>query len=154
MEKQRSLIDALNRQQANALLQFLNTKKYHWLTFGPHFRDLHLLFEDHAAAALEAVDEYAERALMIDGSPLADPRRTLAAATIRASEGELNVAQMVSESIDTHDRIISELHQDAETATKAGDIGTADLFTRVVQVQQKQRWFLKEILRKGTGLSQ
>jgi starvation-inducible DNA-binding protein len=154
MEKQKSVIDALNRQQGNALLQFLNTKKYHWLTFGPHFRDLHLLFEEHATAALEAVDEYAERALMIDGTPLADPRRTLSAATIRASEGELTVAQMVAEAIDTHDRIISELHQDADAATKAGDIGTADLFTRLVQVQQKQRWFLKEILRKGDGLAQ
>lgn len=31
---------------------------------------------------------------------------------------------------------------------RAGDIGTADIFTRLVQVHQKQRWFLKEIARK------
>ena len=31
---------------------------------------------------------------------------------------------------------------------KAGDIGTGDLFMRLVQVHQKQRWFLKEISRK------
>jgi starvation-inducible DNA-binding protein len=152
MEKQKSIVEALNRQQANALMQFLNTKKYHWLTFGPHFRDLHLLFEEHATAALEAVDEYAERALMIDGTPLADPRRVLAAATVRASEGQLDVARMIAEAIETHDRIISDLHQDAQAATNAGDIGTADLFTRLVQVQQKERWFLKEIQRKGSGL--
>ena len=151
MEKQRAVIDALNRQQANALVQFLNTKNYHWLTYGPHFRDLHLLFEEHATAALEAVDEYAERALMIEGGPLADPRRILAAATVRASEGELNVAQMVAESVETHDRIIAELHRDTEIAANAGDIGTADLFTRLVQAQQKERWFLKEILRKRDG---
>ena len=30
-------------------------------------------------------------------------------------------------------------------------IGTADLFTRLVQAQQKERWFLKEILRKRDG---
>jgi starvation-inducible DNA-binding protein len=40
------------------------------------------------------------------------------------------------------------MHDDADIATKAGDIGTADLFTRLVQVHQKQRWFLKEIARK------
>ncbi|WP_275575012.1 ferritin-like domain-containing protein [Neosynechococcus sphagnicola] len=44
--KATALITALNRQQANALVAFLNYKKYHWLTFGPLFRDLHLLFED------------------------------------------------------------------------------------------------------------
>jgi len=40
------------------------------------------------------------------------------------------------------------MHDDADIATKAGDIGTADLFTHLVQVHQKQRWFLKEIARK------
>ncbi|MGZ6125438.1 MAG: ferritin-like domain-containing protein [Myxococcales bacterium] len=40
------------------------------------------------------------------------------------------------------------MHDDAEVATKNGDIGTADLFTRLVQVHQKQRWFLKQLLRK------
>ena len=152
MEKNASVIDSLHRQQANALVQFLNTKKYHWLTFGPHFRDLHLLFEEHATASLEAVDEYAERALMIDGAPVADPQRTLASATVRPSEGQLTVRQMVDEAIATHELVIRDLHADAEKATKAGDIGTADLFTRLVQVQQKQRWFLKEIARKGSGL--
>jgi len=152
MEKHASVVESLQRQQANSLVQFLNTKKYHWLTFGPHFRDLHLLFEEHATAALEAVDEYAERALMIDAAPLADPQRTLAAATVRPSEGQLTVLQMVDEALAAHDKIIAELHQDAENASDAGDIGTADLYTRLVQVQQKQRWFLKEIRRKGSGL--
>jgi len=152
MEKQASVVQSLQRQQANSLVQFLNTKKYHWLTFGPHFRDLHLLFEEHATAALEAVDEYAERALMIDAAPVTDPQRALAAATVRPSEGQLTVRQMVEEAIATHERIIGELHQDAETAAKAGDIGTTDLYTRLVQVQQKERWFLKEISRKGSGL--
>jgi starvation-inducible DNA-binding protein len=44
--------------------------------------------------------------------------------------------------------VIKAMHDDADIATKAGDIGTADLFTRLVQVHQKQRWFLKEIARK------
>jgi starvation-inducible DNA-binding protein len=148
----KDVIAALQRQQANALAQFLNTKKYHWLTFGPHFRDLHLLFEEHANAALEAIDEYAERALMIDGAPVADAARYQSIASVAPSEGQLTVRQMVEESVRTHDRIVDELHKDTETASRAGDIGTADLFTRLVQVQQKERWFLREILRKGTGL--
>ncbi|HBE30474.1 MAG TPA: DNA starvation/stationary phase protection protein, partial [Cyanobacteria bacterium UBA11368] len=44
--QQTGLVTALNRQQANALIAYLNYKKYHWLTFGPLFRDLHLLFEE------------------------------------------------------------------------------------------------------------
>lgn len=142
------VVTALQREQASALVLFLNYKKYHWLTFGPHFRDLHLLFEEHGNAVLESVDELAERALMVDGAPLADPGRYLSASLVAPSEGELSVKDMIAEAGEAHDKVITALHADAEVAAKAGDIGTADLFTRLVQVHQKQRWFLKELARK------
>ncbi len=142
------VIAALQREQASALVLYLNYKKYHWLTFGPHFRDLHLLFGEHADQVLESVDELAERALMVDGKPLADPAQYLPATKVAPSVGELTVKQMVDEAIAAHDVVIKAMHDDADIATKAGDIGTADLFTRLVQVHQKQRWFLKEIARK------
>jgi starvation-inducible DNA-binding protein len=142
------VVAALHREQASALVLYLNYKKYHWLTFGPHFRDLHLLFEEHGGQVLESIDDLAERALMIDGKPLADPAQYLPASLVPPSEGERNVKQMVQEAIGAHDTLIKAMHDDAEVATKAGDIGTADLFTRLVQVHQKQRWFLKEIARK------
>ncbi|NJP10620.1 MAG: DNA starvation/stationary phase protection protein [Leptolyngbyaceae cyanobacterium RU_5_1] len=147
-----TLVKALNRQQANALVAFLNYKKYHWLTFGPSFRDFHLLFEEHGTAVFDTIDELAERSLMIDGSPIADPTEYLPTATVKPSAGKLSVQGMVEEAIATHERIISEMHDDAEEAANAGDIGTADLYTRLVQTHQKHRWFLKEILKKGDGL--
>jgi len=142
------VIAALQREQASALVLYLNYKKYHWLTFGPHFRDLHLLFEEHGDQVLESVDDLAERALMVDGKPLADPSQYLPASLVPPSQGEHAVKQMVDEAIAAHDIVIKAMHNDADIATKAGDIGTADLFTRLVQVHQKQRWFLKEIARK------
>jgi starvation-inducible DNA-binding protein len=147
MEKN-AVVAALHREQASALVLFLNYKKYHWLTFGPNFRDLHLLFEEHGAQVLASIDELAERALMIDGKPLADPAQYLRASLVGPSEGELSVKQMIEEGIAAHDQLIEAMHGDADVATRAGDIGTADLFTRLVPVHQKQRWFLKEIARK------
>lgn len=143
-----AVVATLNREQANALVLYLNYKKYHWTTYGPLFRDLHLLFEGHATAVHDMVDELAERALMLDGSPIADPGDYLGTATITPSSGELTPYEMVLEAIAAHDRVITEMHEDAETATKAGDIGTADLYTRLVQTHQKERWFLKEIAEK------
>src|SRR5258708_13274705 len=71
------IVAALQREQASALVLFLNYKKYHWLTYGPHFRDLHLLFEEHGTQVLESADELPERSLMIDGNPLPDPPQHL-----------------------------------------------------------------------------
>jgi starvation-inducible DNA-binding protein len=142
------VVAALQREQASALVLYLNYKKYHWLTFGPHFRDLHLLFEEHGTQVLESIDELAERALMIDGKPLADPAQYLPASLVPPSQGDRSVKQMVEEAISAHDKVIKQMHDDADAATRAGDIGTADLYTRLVQVHQKARWFLKEISRK------
>jgi len=151
--RQTELVKALNREQANTLVAYLNYKKYHWLTFGPLFRDLHLLFEDQGAEVFVMLDELAERSLMIDGTPVADPADYLTRATVTPSVGQLSVRQMVEEAIATHDQIIAEMHQDADVAATAGDIGTADLYTRLVQVHQKHRWFLKELLKSGDGLA-
>ncbi len=149
---QQTVVETLNRQQANALVAYLNYKKYHWLTFGPLFRDLHLLFEEQGAEVFAMIDELAERSLMLDGAPVADPAQYLPTATVTPSSGKLAVQAMIQEAIATHELIIQEMHEDAEVATQAGDIGTADLYTRLVQVHQKHRWFLKEISKKGDGL--
>lgn len=148
----KSVVATLNRQQSNALVAYLNYKKYHWSTFGPLFRDLHLLFEEQGAAVFAMIDELAERSLMLDGTPIADPGDYLPTATVQPSVGQLSTMSMVQEAITTHELIIAEMHQDTELASNAGDIGTADLYTRLVQVHQKHRWFLREILKKGDGL--
>lgn len=147
-----SVISGLHRQQANGMVLYQNIKKYHWNTYGPLFRDIHLLFDDQATAVIATVDDFAERALMIDGRPLSDPADYLKTATVKPSVGDLSLDAMIAEAVAAHDVVIGEMHADAEDATQAGDIGTADLYTRLVQDYQKQRWFLKELLKKNDGL--
>lgn len=148
-----AVVATLQRQQANALVAYLNYKKYHWLSYGPLFRDIHLLLDEQAAQTYATIDEFAERAIMIGGAPLGDPEDYLPAATVKASKGLLSMREMLAEARATLDGIIGEMHADAEVATKAGDIGTADLYTRLVQGHQKNRWFLDEILQKKDGLT-
>jgi len=90
---------------------------------------------------------------MVDGAPLADPADYLPTATVKPSKGSLSLDEMIAEARATLDVIIEEMHADAGVATEAGDIGTADMYTRLVQTHQKNRWFLNEILKKKDGLT-
>jgi starvation-inducible DNA-binding protein len=146
------IVATLHREQANALVAYLNYKKYHWLTYGPLFRDIHLMLDEQATQTYATIDEFAERAIMIGGVPIGDPDDYLGAATVKPSKGKLSMREMVKEAVDTLDVIVREMHTDTEVATAAGDIGTADLYTRTVQVHQKNRWFLNELLQKRDGL--
>ena len=148
-----AVVTTLQRQQANALVAYLNYKKYHWLSYGPLFRDIHLLLDEQATQTYASIDEFAERAIMVGGAPIGDPADYLPAATVKDSKGLLSMEKMLAEARASLDVIIDEMHADAETATDAGDIGTADLYTRLVQVHQKNRWFLDEILKKRDGLT-
>ena len=148
-----AVVTTLQRQQANALVAYLNYKKYHWLSYGPLFRDIHLLLDEQATQTYATIDEFAERAIMIGGAPVADPADYLPKASVKPSKGALSMERMLAEARSTLDVIVEEMHADAETATDAGDIGTADLYTRLVQVHQKNRWFLDEILKKRDGLT-
>jgi starvation-inducible DNA-binding protein len=142
----------LRRHQANAMLLYQNYKTYHWATFGPLFRDIHLLFDEHASAILEHVDEFAERAFMIDDRALLDPAKYISTSSVKPAPSTHSVQAMIRDLVASHDTVIEEMHRDAGAAAEAGDIGTADLYTRLVQVHQKQRWFLREILKKGDAL--
>ena len=64
------VVRALRQQVANAVLLYLNYKHYHWQTQGPHFRDLHKLFDEFADEVLESLDPLAERVRMIGQNPL------------------------------------------------------------------------------------
>ena len=148
-----AVVATLQRQQANALVAYLNYKKYHWLSYGPLFRDIHLMLDEQATLVYDTIDEFAERAIMVGGAPLGDPADYLPNASVKPSKGKLSLEEMIAEARASLDLVIAEMHDDAEVATKAGDIGTADLYTRLVQVHQKSRWFLNEILQKRDGLT-
>jgi starvation-inducible DNA-binding protein len=122
------VVEHLQRQVANALVLYLNYKHYHWQTYGPMFRDLHLLFDDFARPVLETIDEFAERVRMIGQDPIASPQEMLGTASIKEMRAAVRAA-------DEHD-----------------DPGTVDLFSKVVQIHEKHEWWLRDILERHDGL--
>ncbi len=147
-----ALLEALQVQVANATILYLNYKHYHWQTFGPLFRDLHLLFDELATAVLATLDEFAERIRMIGGDPIADPSAILKLATVKVAAAKGNMRQMVAEADANEITVIHEMRRAARLADNSDDLGTADLFTRIVQIHEKHEWFLRDILEEGDGL--
>ncbi len=61
---------ALAALTADVLALYVKTKNYHWHVTGPHFRTLHLLFDEQAAELIGMVDVLAERARKIGGASI------------------------------------------------------------------------------------
>ena len=58
------------RSVADAFALYLKTKNFHWHLSGTWFRDLHLLFDEHAEAIFSSIDVLAERVRKIGGTTI------------------------------------------------------------------------------------
>jgi len=147
------LVDALRRQVANSVVLYANFKQYHWRTQGPLFRDLHLMFDEFAEAVREGIDELAERVRMIGQDPPRDLIEMVDLATVKSAAAERSVRDMIAEADQNAKVVIKEMRAGARLADERDDPGTVDLFSRLVQVHEKQEWWLRDILHNNDGLS-
>src|SRR5688500_10561347 len=131
------VVEHLQRQVANALVLYLNYKHYHWQSYGPLFRDLHLLFDEFAAAVLATVDDFAERVRMIGQDPVSRPQEILNTASVKVAEHGQSMRQMIEEADANLLVVIKEMRAGARAAEEQDDPGTVDLFSRHVQIHEK-----------------
>lgn len=148
-----AVVKGLQQQVANAFILYLNYKHYHWQTFGPLFRDLHLLFDEFAAEVYETIDVLAERVRMIGQNPVSRIEEFQKTATIKSAADNRAMSEMIKEADINAIRVIKEMRQAIKTADEADDPGTADVLTGFVQIHEKHEWWLRDILEKRDGLT-
>jgi len=146
------VMTSLKTAQANSVVLYLNAKRYHWFTYGPLFRDLHLFWDEVAAAAQAEIDPLGERIRMLGGEPVSAPREIESYASITVAEGRKNPREMLEEALRNEERIIGEMRAAARQADDEGDPGSNDLFATLVQTHEKHAWFIREYLERGDGM--
>src|SRR5271155_3635900 len=55
---------------ADVFALYIKTKNFHWHMSGPHFRDYHLLLDEHGDQLFAMTDDIAERVRKIGGTTL------------------------------------------------------------------------------------
>src|SRR5712672_2393700 len=60
----------LRKLLADVFTLYIKTKNFHWHMSGRHFRDYHLLLDEHATQIFAMTDDIAERARKIGGTTL------------------------------------------------------------------------------------
>lgn len=139
---------ALRQLLADVFALYMKTKNFHWHMSGPHFRDYHLLLDEHGDQIFALTDDIAERVRKIGGT------------TIR-SIGHIARLQRIADNdaeYVTAPDMLSELHEDEKALTlsmravhtlcdDAGDVATASLLENWIDQSQRRRWFLFEATR-------
>ena len=145
------VVQHLQRELANAFVLYANYKHYHWQTFGPLFRDLHLMFDEFAKDVFNTTDEIAERIRMIGQDPITGLRRMQEAASVQSAAEGRSMRERIEEADANLMVVIKEIRDAVRVAEEQNDPGTVDMFSRFVQIHEKHEWFLREILKKQDG---
>ena len=61
---------ALNALLADVFVLYLKAKNFHWHMTGPHFRDYHLLLDEHGEQLFAMTDDIAERSRKLGATTL------------------------------------------------------------------------------------
>ena len=144
----KDITGALNALLADVFSLYLKTKNFHWHMSGPHFRDYHLLLDDHADQIFAMTDDIAERVRKIGGT------------TIRSIGHIARLQRIADNDADyvTPKDMLSELHEDEKALVlsmraahtlcdDAEDVATASLLENWIDQTQRRSWFLFETTR-------
>ena len=144
----KDIAGAMNAILADVFALYLKTKNFHWHMSGSHFRDYHLLLDEHGDQLYAMTDPIAERV------------RKLGELTIK-SIGQISRIQRVLDNdadyVDPED-MIAELGEDNQTLAarlreahnvceEHRDVATASLIEVWVDETERRTWFLSEIKR-------
>ena len=138
------MIDLINQQLADTFDLFSQTKQAHWNVKGPHFGQLHKLFDELAEGLEDHIDMIAERATALGG--VANGTARMAANASRLPEYRLGAAEgleHVRALVERYAEVAKSTRSAIDEADEAGDAGTADMFTDVSRDLDKWLWFLE-----------
>lgn len=140
----KQMCDLLNARLADAIDLGLQSRQAHWNVKGPQFIALHELFDQVYETVSGHVDLLAERVIQLGGTadgtlPTVAKATTLPKYDRRLLEGHDHV-KALSGAIAS---AVKPMRAAIDVADKAGDAGTADLFTEVVRDLDKQLWFVE-----------
>jgi starvation-inducible DNA-binding protein len=139
---------ALNTLLADVFCLYLKTKNFHWHMSGPHFRDYHLLLDDHADQIFAMTDDIAERVRKLGGTTIRSVGHIARLQRIPDNDADYVTPQdMLSELREDEKALVLSMRAAHTLCDDAGDVATASLLENWIDQGQRRSWFLFETTR-------
>jgi starvation-inducible DNA-binding protein len=140
---------SLNSLLADVFALYLKTKNFHWHMSGPHFRDYHLMLDDHGDQLFAMTDDIAERVRKVGGLTIRSIGNIARLQRLKDNDAEYVTPQdMLSELREDEEAIVLSMLAVHTVCDDAGDVATASLLENWIDQAQRRSWFLFEATRK------
>src|SRR6266480_701611 len=139
---------AMNAILADVFALYVKTKNFHWHMSGSHFRDYHLLLDDHADQLFAMTDPIAERIRKIGGLTLRSIGHISRTQRVLDNDAEyVEPLDMIAELADDNKTLAARLREAHNVCEEHRDVATASLIEVWIDETERRTWFLSEIKR-------
>jgi starvation-inducible DNA-binding protein len=146
----RDVAAAMNAILADVFALYLKTKNFHWHMSGPHFRDYHLLLDEHAEQLFAMTDPIAERIRKIGGLTLHSIGQIARSQRVLDNDAEyVEPLDMLAELADDNKTLIAHLREAHNVCDEHRDVATASLIEVWIDETERRAWFLYETTRRA-----
>ena len=144
----KDIAGAMNAILADVFALYLKTKDFHWHMSGPHFRDYHLLLDEHAGQLFAMTDPIAERIRKVGGLTLRSIGHISRNQRVLDNDAEyVEPLDMIAELADDNKTLAARLREAHNVCDEHRDVATASLIEVWIDETERRTWFLSEIKR-------
>src|SRR6266581_6350792 len=140
---------AMNAILADVFALYVKTKNFHWHMSGPHFRDYHLLLDEHADQLFAMTDPIAERIRKIGGLTLRSIGHISRIQRVLDNDVDyVEPLDMIAELADDNKTLAARLREAHDVCDEHRDAATASLIEGWIDETERRTWFLFEATRR------
>jgi starvation-inducible DNA-binding protein len=134
---------------ADVFALYVKTKNFHWHMSGPHFRDYHLLLDEHATQIFAMTDDVAERARKVGGTTLRSIGQIAKLKRIADNDADFVTPEdMLAELKEDNLRLTQIMRELHDVCDEHGDVATTSMLEVWIDQAERRTWFLSETGRR------
>jgi starvation-inducible DNA-binding protein len=142
----KAVTEALNPLVADLFALYVKTKNFHWHLAGSHFRDYHLLFDEHADQIFAAIDLLAERVRRVGGTTIRSVSHISQLQTISDdNEDFVAPAEMVRRLMEDNAHLARAQRDAHDVCDHSHDYASASILEVLIDEAERRTWFLFEV---------
>src|SRR5204862_2950225 len=140
----------MNAILADVFALYVKTKNFHWHMSGPHFRDYHLLLDEHADQLYAMTDPIAERVRKLGGLTIRSIGQIARTQRVLDNDAEyVEPSDMLAELREDNKTLATSLRETHNVCEERGDVATASLIEIWLDETERRVWFLFETTRRA-----
>ncbi len=144
----KDIAGTMNAILADVFALYLKTKNFHWHMSGPHFRDYHLLLDEHSDQLFAMTDPIAERIRKLGGLTIKSIGHIARTQRVLDNDADyVDPADMIAELAEDNQTLAARLREAHNVFDEHRDVATASLIEVWIDETERRTWFLTEIKR-------